>query len=115
MVPTSILEYHSNVHGDAKTFQGAICAPGTEGGEFAGCLDRGGSYWTRDSDHKSVYAMLEYDISDSWAVSVEARYSKEDENTCGSDGNGTVDPNGVGFAGRTKQSQSTNVDLSDLW
>ena len=38
--------------------------------------------------------MLEYDISDSWAVSVEARYSKEDENTCGSDGNGTVDPNG---------------------
>ena len=85
--------------GDAKTFQGAICAPGSEGGEFAGCLDRGGSFWYRDSDHKSVYAMLEYDISDSWAVSVEARYSEEEEKTCGSDGNGTVDPNGVGFAG----------------
>jgi iron complex outermembrane receptor protein len=86
-------------HGNASTFQGAICAPMTEGGEFAGCLDRGGSYWTRDTKHKSVYAMLEYDISDSLSLTVEGRYSEEDENTCGSDGNGTVDPNGVGFAG----------------
>ena len=86
-------------HGNASTFQGAICAPMTEGGEFAGCLDRGGSFWARDTKHKSVYAMLEYDISDSLSLTVEGRYSEEDENTCGSDGNGTVDPNGVGFAG----------------
>ena len=76
--PASILNAPlAMFHGDAKTFQGAICAPRTEGGEFAGCLDRGGSYWTRDSEHKSVYAMIEYDISDSWAVSVEARCAKE--------------------------------------
>ena len=96
-------------HGDASDTQGAICAPGTEGGEFAGCLDRGGSYWERDSDHKSVYAMLEYDISDSWALSVEARYSEEDEKTCGSDGGGTVDPNGVGFAGPGQSSVNPSM------
>ncbi len=98
--PPAFLNVNSPIfHGNASQYQGAICAPRTEGGEFAGCLDRGGSYWTRDTTHKSIYGMVEYDLNDSWTVTAEARFAQEDETTCGSDGNGTVDPNGVGFAG----------------
>lgn len=87
------------IHGSGNQYLAAICAPGTEGGQFSGCLDRGVQLWNRDTKHKSIYALLEFDISDQLMLTLEGRSSKEDERTCGSDGGGTVDPNGVGFAG----------------
>ena len=92
---------HKNpvVNGNSNQYLGAVCAPGTAGGESSGCLTRGLQLWSRDGKHESIYAMFEFDITDNFTLSIEGRYSEEEETVCGSDGGGTVDPNGVGFAG----------------
>ncbi|GIS85598.1 MAG: hypothetical protein CM1200mP17_01660 [Woeseia sp.] len=92
---------HNNpiTNGNSNQYLGAVCAPGTAGGEASGCLTRGMQLWSRDGKHESIYAMFEFDITDNFTLSIEGRYSEEQETVCGSDGGGTVDPNGVGFAG----------------
>ncbi len=86
-------------NGSGAQYIAPVCAPGTVGGDAAGCLTRGMMLWNRDGKHESVYAMFEFDITDNFTLSIEGRYSDEQETVCGSDGGGTVDPNGMGFAG----------------
>jgi len=52
-------------------------------------------YWTRDTEHWSVYAQVDWQFADAWRLGVEARYSWEDLQLVGPDGSLIIDPAGL--------------------
>jgi outer membrane receptor protein involved in Fe transport len=52
--------------------------------------------WTRDTDHWSLYALVEWQFLDSWRIAVEGRYTDEELEVGGpSTDNGIWDPSGI--------------------
>lgn len=51
--------------------------------------------WERDTDHYSLFGLVEWEFLDSWKVTLEGRQTWEDTTTCGPDvDNGIFDPSG---------------------
>jgi outer membrane receptor protein involved in Fe transport len=52
-------------------------------------------HWSRDTEHWSVYAMVEWQFADAWRLGAEGRWSWEDLQVVGPDGSLIIDPAGI--------------------
>lgn len=54
--------------------------------------DRNADLWTRDQEHWSVYALIDWEFTENWSIILEGRYSDEKITVSGPDRAGTPSP-----------------------
>jgi outer membrane receptor protein involved in Fe transport len=64
-------------------------------GELGTTVPLNRRFWDRDTKHWSVYADIDWEISEQWLLGFEVRYSEEDLDVIGPDSQITIDPGGA--------------------